>query len=72
MRKAMIGIVVNYVNFISENTITNLKLSDQKIPEELNRKTLRLTVDNHEDFDACRIVYGAFKEQDHKIPIAES
>ncbi len=48
--------------------------SDYKIikvapPGKLNRKDLRLTVDNPEDLTVCRIVYGVFKEQAPRIPV---
>ena len=42
-----------------------------KVPEELSRKDLRLTVDNPEDLAVCRIVYDAFKDQAPKIPVTE-
>lgn len=49
----------------------SFKIIRPKIPEELNRKDLRLTVDNPEDLAVCRIVYGAFKERAPKIPVVE-
>lgn len=47
------------------------KIIRAEVPEELNRKDLRLTVDNPEDLAVCRIVYNAFKEQAPKIPVTE-
>jgi spore coat polysaccharide biosynthesis protein SpsF len=49
----------------------SFKIVRSKVPKELNRKDLRLTVDNPEDLAICRIVYGAFKEQAPKIPVTE-
>jgi spore coat polysaccharide biosynthesis protein SpsF len=49
----------------------SFKIIRAKVPKELNRKDLRLTVDNPEDLAICRIVYGAFKEQAPKIPVTE-
>jgi spore coat polysaccharide biosynthesis protein SpsF len=49
----------------------SFKIVRPKIPEELNRKDLRLTVDNPEDLAVCRIVYNAFKDQAPKIPVTE-
>jgi spore coat polysaccharide biosynthesis protein SpsF len=40
-------------------------------PQELNRRDLRLTVDNPEDLAVCRVVYGVFKELAPKIPITD-
>jgi spore coat polysaccharide biosynthesis protein SpsF len=49
----------------------SFKIIRPKIPEELNRKDLRLTVDNPEDLAVCRVIYGVFKEQAPKIPVTE-
>ena len=40
-------------------------------PVNLNRKDLRLTVDNPEDLMVCRAVYGAFKDKAPRISITE-
>ncbi len=42
-----------------------------KISDILNRKDLRLTVDNPEDLVVCRIIYGVFKGQAPKISVVE-
>lgn len=47
------------------------KVIRPQIPEALNRKDLRLTVDNPEDLAVCRIVYGTFEGRAPKIPVAE-
>jgi spore coat polysaccharide biosynthesis protein SpsF len=49
----------------------SFKIIRPKVPKELNRKDLRLTVDNPEDLAICRIVYNAFKDQAPKISVAE-
>jgi spore coat polysaccharide biosynthesis protein SpsF len=49
----------------------SFKIVRLEIPEELNRKDLRFTVDNPEDLAVCRIVYGVFKERAPKIPVTE-
>lgn len=38
-------------------------------PEHLNRKDLRLTVDNPEDLAVCRTLYGVFKQEAPRFPV---
>jgi len=40
-------------------------------PEKLNRKDLRLTVDNPEDLVVCRTIFNAFKDQAPRIRVDE-
>jgi len=49
----------------------SFKIIRPKTPEDLNRKDLRLTVDNPEDLALCRILYGVFKGRAPKIPVGE-
>lgn len=48
---------------------SDFKVSKVICPEKLNRKDLRLTVDNPEDLAVCRTLYGAFKEDAPRFSI---
>ena len=54
--------------YIRENK-DRFKISKVICPDNLNRKDLRLTVDNPEDLAVCRILYGQFKSNAPRFSI---
>lgn len=56
--------------YIRENK-DRFKISKVICPDNLNRKDLRLTVDNPEDLTVCRILYGQFKSNAPRFSIHE-
>lgn len=56
--------------FIREN-LDNFKVQKVKAPNYLNRKDLRLTVDNPEDLVLCRSVYNEFKNDAPNIDLED-
>ena len=54
--------------YIREN-VTSYKIRKLEVPKYLNRKDLRLTVDNPEDLVVCRKLYVQFKEFAPMIPL---
>ena len=56
--------------YIREN-FRDFKVIKAYPPTELVRKDLRLTVDNPEDLAVCRIIYGAFKKLEPRIPVSD-
>ena len=56
--------------YIRENK-ERFNVSKVKCPDNLNRKDLRLTVDNPEDLALCRILYAKFKSNAPRFSINE-
>jgi spore coat polysaccharide biosynthesis protein SpsF len=56
--------------YIRENK-SRFKIAKEICPDTLNRKDLRLTVDNPEDLTVCRILYGQFKSSAPRFSIHE-
>ena len=56
--------------FIREN-LNKFKVQKIKAPGHLNRKDLRLTVDNPEDLVICRKIYNEFSHQAPRIDLEE-
>lgn len=56
--------------YIREN-YKDFKIKKVRGPESLNRKDLRLTVDNPEDLVVCRAIYNNFKNSAPKIRIKD-
>lgn len=56
--------------YIREN-LTDFKIIRKFPPDSLNRRDIRLTVDNPEDLVLCRVVYGIFKDKAPSISIKE-
>ncbi len=54
--------------YIREN-VASYKIRRLEVPKYLNRKDLRLTVDNPEDLVVCRKLYAQFKEFAPMIPL---
>lgn len=54
--------------YIRENK-DKFKLADVKVPDNLIRDDLRLTIDYPEDLVICRAIYTRFKEDAPKIPL---
>ena len=51
--------------------LNDFKVEKIKAPDHLNRKDLRLTVDNPEDLVICRKIYNEFKNQVPKISLED-
>ena len=56
--------------YIREN-LNDFKVQKIKAPDHLNRKDLRLTVDNPEDLVICRKIYNEFKNQAPQINLED-
>ena len=56
--------------YIREN-LNDFKVQKIKAPDHLNRKDLRLTVDNPEDLFICRKIYNEFKNQAPQINLED-
>lgn len=59
-----------YTLYILEN-ISDFKVIKLKFPKFLNRKDLRLNVDNLEDLVVCRKIYNEFKHFSLVIPLSK-
>ena len=51
--------------------MNDFKVQKIKAPDHLNRKDLRLTVDNPEDLVICRKIYNEFKNQAPQINLED-
>ena len=51
--------------------LNEFKVQKIKAPDHLNRKDLRLTVDNPEDLVICRKIYNEFKNQAPQISLED-
>jgi spore coat polysaccharide biosynthesis protein SpsF len=51
--------------------LNDFKVQKIKAPDHLNRKDLRLTVDNPEDLVICRKIYNEFKDQAPQINLED-
>lgn len=56
--------------YIRENK-DKFKINYVKVPDEIKRTDIRLTIDNPEDLVLCRAVYAHFKDKAPRIPVAE-
>ena len=61
---------LNVFDFTSDELKT-LKVKKVKAPDHLNRKDLRLTIDNPEDLVICRKIYNEFKNQAPQISLED-
>ena len=57
--------------FIYWENLNKFKVQKIKAPGHLNRKDLRLTVDNPEDLVICRKIYNEFSHQAPRIDLEE-
>ena len=61
----------SYVHSIYESTLNDFKVEKIKADAHLNRKDLRLTVDNPEDLVVCRKIYSEFVQKTPHIDLED-